>query len=253
MCDMVPLDPIRIVMSEIERAGKLSIRNLPWTCFSQEQLSEAVKTLVAEGSLVRMGEDVVPAKALTDAEEKIRAYLKETEKAVSPATLRSALCLEDSTFEYVLNSLVSKKEIESDDKGVRRVGIKDALSPEKAAIAEKLKRFLSNAAAPILLADIVSKIPGSKDILYYLRNHGEIVELPDTFFIDKAKFDEMTIFVKEKIGKDGQLSIQDLTSKFSLSRRPAVAVLTKCDQLFITQRRDNIRVAGRAFLANKKD
>ena len=252
MCEMLPLEPRRIVMAEIMMNGSLSTDSYPWTCFPKEQLSEAVSSLIKEGILVKLGEKIVQAKVLSDAEEKIKAYLKETEKAIPHATIKSALQMDDSVFEYVLNKLISKKEIESDDKDVRRAGAKEDISPEKTAMAVKIKKVLSEASAPVLLADIVSKIPGSKDVVYYLRNHGEVVDLPDTFFVDKAKFEEMVKFVREKISRDGQLSIQDLTTKFSLSRRPAVAVLTKLDQLFITQRRDNARVAGRAFFANKK-
>lgn len=252
MKETLPLEPRRIIMSEIKMNGSLSMNALPWTVFPKELLADSIKVLVEEGVIVRLGEQVVEAKALSDAAEKINLYLRETDKAVSPATLRSALRIDESVFEAVLADLVSKKQVESDETGVRRAGARENLSPEKATVANRIKKLLSENASPILLAEIVSKIPGSKDIVYYLRNHGEIIELPDTFFIDKTKFDEITDFVREKIGKDGQLSIQDLTAKYSLSRRPAVAILTKYDQLYITQRRENVRVAGRAFFASNK-
>ncbi|MBR6332273.1 MAG: SelB C-terminal domain-containing protein, partial [Dehalococcoidales bacterium] len=250
---MLPLYPRKVILEELAVRGALSTKDLPWTIFSDEMMREEILSLVKEGVLFQSGERVFMAGIIEDAENQIKTYLKDTKKTVPVATLRSALRLDDEIFDDVLKAMLSRKEIESDEMGIRRIGLTDDLAPEKAATARKIINLLKESTGPVLLADILSKISGSKDTVYYLRNHGEIIELTDTFFIDENRFKDMKQFVTETIQTKGQLSIQDIASAFSLSRRPAVAVLTKFDQLFITQRRDNVRVAGKAFYVGKKD
>ncbi len=250
---MLPLDPRRVIMEETAVRGSLLVKDLPWTVFSDEMMCDEIHSLVKERVLVKSGEKVFMAGVIEDAEKQIKTYLKDTEKNVPIATLRSALQLDDEIFDDVLSAMISRKEIESDEKGVRRIGVTDDLTPEKAEVARKIIKLLRESSGPVLLADILSKISGSRDTVYYLRNHGKIIELTDTFFVEENRFKDMKRFVTQTIQTKGQLSIQDLASEFSLSRRPAVAVLTKFDQLFITQRRDNVRVAGKAFCVEKKD
>ncbi len=250
---MLPLYPRKVILEELAVRGALSTKDLPWTIFSDETMREEILSLVKEGVLFQSGERVFMAGIIEDAENQIKTYLKDTKKTVPVATLRSALRLDDEIFDDVLKAMLSRKEIESDERGIRRIGLTDDLAPEKAETAKKIINLLKESTGPVLLADILSKISGSKDTVYYLRNHGEIIELTDTFFIDENRFKDMKQFVIETIQTKGQLSIQDIAAEFSLSRRPAVAVLTKFDQLFITQRRDNVRVAGKAFCVEKKD
>jgi selenocysteine-specific elongation factor len=250
---MLPLYPRKVILEELAVRGALSTKDLPWTIFSDETMREEILSLVKEGVLFQSGERVFMAGIIEDAENQIKTYLKDTKKTIPVATLRSALRLDDEIFDDVLKALLSRKEIESDEMGIRRIGLTDDLAPEKAETAKKIINLLKESTGPVLLADILSKISGSKDTVYYLRNHGEIIELTDTFFIDENRFKDMKQFVIETIQTKGQLSIQDIAAEFSLSRRPAVAVLTKFDQLFITQRRDNVRVAGKAFCVEKKD
>ena len=155
--------------------------------------------------------------------------------------------MDDVVFNAAIESLAADKEISLKGDAIARRGLKDELAPEKAEMATNVLRFMADSKAPVLLTDIILNHPGTKDIVYYLRNHGEIIELPDNFFADKKLFEEIKEFLSATIKKNGLITIQDLAAGYGFSRRINVSILTKFDQLGITVRQGNQRVPGRRF------
>ncbi len=161
-----------------------------------------------------------------------------------PDALRSALRLEPSTFEPVLDALVADGVLVWAENGAlclpdHRVRYTAA---QREAIAALLDAFDRAPNTPPTAAQAREMV--GDDVLVSLVERGELVRISDAVLLRPQVLAEWIAFVRGALEGGGSLTVADFRDHFSTTRRYALDFLERLDALGLTRRVGDARVLG---------
>ena len=114
------------------------------------------------------------------------------------------------------------------------------------ALQKKLEAVLrtwdSSPFSPPSREELVKQDSDYDLIATYLIQNGELLELRDGLLFRTSDFKTVAAKVEELIHQKGQISVSDVREALATSRKYAVPILEKLDQLGITKRKGDYRV-----------
>jgi len=151
--------------------------------------------------------------------------------------------LKPEIFNHLIDSLINSDKI-----GLKR-GILFLLSrkleissQQKVLISKILKILKDNPTNPPNEKMLISQITGSKEIIDFLIQEGEIVKLSDGILLESKNYDIMKNKLIDFLKINGSISIAQVRELLGLSRKYIIPLLNKLDEEKITQRKENVRI-----------
>jgi len=120
------------------------------------------------------------------------------------------------------------------------------LAEKQSPLAQKiLKKFEENRFSTPTKGELLEENPDYQKILIYLLQQGKLVELKEGILYTKEGFEEITKKIREFISQNGPSTVSQIREHLNITRKYAVPILEKLDELGITRREGDKRVLGK--------
>ena len=151
--------------------------------------------------------------------------------------------LKTEIFNYLIDSLINTDKIGLKKGRLFLLSRKPEISsPQKTLIYQILKTLKDNPTNPPDEKTLISQIAGSKEIIDFLIQEGEIVKLSDGILLESKNYDIMKNKLIDFLKKNSSISIAQVRELLGISRKYIIPLLNKMDEEKITQRKENVRI-----------
>lgn len=238
------LDLPNLILSELEQRDLVLRRNiLRASNFSQSQI-ESTLTELEKVRRIFLTENFVTDRSKW--EKVLTEIIKEVEKThekfpfrigLKSAELSGKLKIEENLLNEAIKHLVKDGKIVQKEAHLKLVSHQPKLSPEQKSLSQKiLQKFVANPLSPPTKEEILNEDPNYEDVLKFLIENDELVELKDGILFRKEDFAKIKSKIVEFIKKNGEATVSQLREYLSTTRKYMVPILEKLDQLGVTQR-----------------
>ncbi len=123
---------------------------------------------------------------------------------------------------------------------------KPQLAEKQSPLAQKiLKKFEENRFSSPTKGELLEENPDYQKILIYLLQQGMLVELKEGILYRKEDFEQIAKKIKDFIKRNGPSTVSQLREHLNITRKYAVPILEKLDELGVTRREGDKRVLGK--------
>lgn len=151
--------------------------------------------------------------------------------------------LKTEIFNYLIDSLINTDKIGLKKGRLFLLSRKPEISsPQKTLIYQILKTLKDNPTNPPNEKTLISQIAGSKEIIDFLIQEGEIVKLSDGILLESKNYDIMKNKLIDFLKINSSISIAQVRELLGISRKYIIPLLNKMDEEKITQRKENVRI-----------
>jgi selenocysteine-specific elongation factor len=258
--------PEERIAGEIAAAGAMGIpldeleKRLGQT---KADVAAALGTALDGGSVRRMGRNLLVGQTAIDAAgSRMKSILVEHQERqpLSWGLLKSELKsrLDRQVHPDLVDAWIQEREAAGElhvrDDRLRFGEDRLTLSPVHAAVRAKILADLDGRgfAAPTLkeMLESIGSPPGAEEILAHLLREGEIVRIPPDLLFPARKIAEMRTRVREYFTRQQEMSVASLKEILGVSRKQAVPLLEWTDRQRWTERRGDVRTAGKQLSEN---
>jgi selenocysteine-specific elongation factor len=242
-----------LILSELEQKDLVLRKNiLRASNFSQSQIES---TLIA---LEKAGKIFLTENLVTDRsrwEEMLNGIIKEVEKThqkfpfkigLRSAELSGKLKIEENLLGEAIRYLVRDGKVVQQEAYLRLPSYQPKLSLEQKKVSQKiLQKFVAHPFSPPTKEEILDEDSNYEEVLMFLIQGGELIELRDGVLFRKEDFEKLESRIVDFIKKNGEATVSQLREHLSTTRKYMVPILEKLDQLGVTQREGDKRVLAR--------
>jgi len=151
--------------------------------------------------------------------------------------------LKPEIFNYLVNSLMNTSKISLEKGIISLLSRKPKISSQqKILISEILKILKGSPTNPPNQKTLISQIAGSKEIIDFLIQEGEIIKLSDGILLESKNYDMMKNKLIDFLKLNGSISVAQVRELLGISRKYIIPLLNKMDEEKITQRKENVRI-----------
>jgi len=233
-----------LVTSAITWNQGVSPDRLLWSSnYSRSHVAEIVKILVDEMKLVTVGNQIYTAEQFEKIAQKLLDEVKRfhekypARRGVPKAELVSKSGKVSSMAELILDSLIGHGELKLSKAFVCSPGFSPKLKPDQERLRQDIiALFTSDPSNPPSRKQIESTSFAMKDIVAFMLDSGELVDLPGGFLLMGKDFDQIRQRIVAKIKSDGKVAVADVRELFGFSRKYGVPILEKLDSMGVTRR-----------------
>lgn len=151
--------------------------------------------------------------------------------------------LKSEIFNSLTDSLINRDKIALKKGIIFLLSRKPKISTQQKVIISKiLKTLKDNPINPPNEKTLISQIVGSKEIIDFLIQEGEIIKLIDGILLESKNYDIMKNKLIEFLKINGSISIAQVRELLGMSRKYIIPLLNKMDEEKITQRKENVRI-----------
>lgn len=224
--------------------------------FTMNEAEKIASTLEAEGKLIRTGGVLFAAARMNRIEKQLRKMVDEFINSnplvwgIKNQNLRSGLGLErEEIFDYLLEKGKEEGWLFT-RKGLVRTGSPEReFGSEQSRELESIEKAILQAGAEFLSEDQILSASGVGSnigrYLHILKERGMVAEVSDGSFIHCDNLRRIREKVSGHFGNNHEMAIGDFKGLTGLSRKYAVPLLEYMDMEGLTERKGNVRVAGR--------
>lgn len=232
------------------------------TGFSSRAVAEHVERACREGRYVRVGENrLLPKASYSHLSREVFRALSEIlaenplKTAVSPQEIRHRVdtAMDDATAEHILADLEARGTVGRDPAGYRLPDRVTALPRRQQEIVEKVMSYAKKLgwrtfAVGTFCDDHGERYPRPEvqKIVDYLTAQKTLVRLRDGRYMTREALEEVKEIVRNKILRDGSVTIADCTALFGFGRTRGISILDYLDSIGMT-----IRVGDRRVLSEQ--
>ncbi len=151
--------------------------------------------------------------------------------------------LKSEIFNSLTDSLINRDKIALKKGIIFLLSRKPKISSQQKVIISKILKILKdNPTNPPNEKTLISQIVGSKEIIDFLIQEGEIIKLIDGILLESKNYDIMKNKLIEFLKINGSISIAQVRELLGISRKYIIPLLNKMDEEKITQRKENVRI-----------
>lgn len=215
---------------------------------SEEQGARALRTLLAEGRIVLLGEEGPKAVLLTRNEwDRLAAESRKAAEAyhaqfplrmgIPKEELRSRLKIPPAHFNAVLERLVRDGVLIEEKALIRTPSHTIRLNPRQQAEAEAFLKSLARSP----FSPPAESVP-EPELLNMLIESRRVVRVNENVIFTAEAYDEMVKRIVERLRTAGKITVAEVRDMFQTSRKYALALMEHLDELKITRRVGDERV-----------
>ncbi|UCB52450.1 MAG: selenocysteine-specific translation elongation factor [Candidatus Zixiibacteriota bacterium] len=242
-------DPSDLILSELRKWGLLPKKEiLQASNFSQEQIQSGLKDLEREGKVLSIADYAADVMKWTETSERIVSEIEKTHKTfpykigAKLAEFSGRLKIEEDLLDQTVKHLVAEKKIVQQGVYLRLPDHQPTLSPGQKELSGRiLQEFAAKPLSPPTKEELLNLGPNYEDVLLFLIEHEQLVELKDGVLFRTDDFEKIKTRVTDFIGQQGAATVSQLRAHLNTTRKYMVPILEKLDQLGVTQREGDKR------------
>jgi selenocysteine-specific elongation factor len=242
-------DPSDLILSELRKWGLVPKKEiLRASNLSHEQIQSSLKRLEEEGKILSIADYAADVMKWTETSERIVSEIETTHKTfpykigAKLAEFSGRLKIEENLLDQTVKQLITEKRIVQQGVYLRLPDHQPTLSPGQRELSEKiLQEFASKPLSPPTKEELLNLGPEYEDILLFLIEQGQLVELKDGVLFGTDDFEKIKAKVTDFIGQRGAATVSQLRAHLNTTRKYMVPILEKLDQLGVTQREGDKR------------
>jgi selenocysteine-specific elongation factor len=243
------LNPADLILSDLAKEGLILKKEiLRASNFSSEQIRSGLDQQVKEGKIFSTQDFVADRDKWNRAAGQVISEITKTHQkfphkiGAKSAEFSTRLNIEPTLLEQMVKHLVKEGKIVQQGAYLHLPDHHAELSSEQTALSDKLLQELAaNPLSAPTKDEIISRGPESEQILSFLIEQDRVIDLKDGIVFRKEDFEKVKNMVVEFIQKRGPVTVSELREHLSTTRKYAVPILEKLDQLGITQREGDKR------------
>jgi len=248
----VNLDLRELVLTELKKNIFIKKDNLLINSnYAHSEIREVVESLKKEGEIITTNSWLIDKNYWQEQKTKFMNRLNQEYKLYPLQTdfpsnkFQSYFYyLKPEIFNYLIDSLINTDKIGLKKGTVFLLSRKPKISSQqKVLIFEILKILEDNPTNPLNEKTLISQIAGSKEIIDFLIQEGEIVKLSDGILLETKNYDIMKNKLIDFLKINGSISIAQVRKLLGISRKYIIPLLNKMDEEKITQRKENVRIS----------
>jgi len=255
----IKLDLRELILTELNKIIFIKKDNLLTNSnYADPEIREMVELLTKEGKVIATNYWLIEKNYW---EEQIKKFINQLNHEYELFPLQTGFplnkfqsyfyYLKPEIFNHLIEVLTNTKNIGSEKGIIFLPSIKPKISPEqKILISKILKIIKDNPLNPPDEKKLNSQIAGSKEIIDFLIQEGEIIKLNDGILLENKNYDMMKNKLIGFLKINSSISISQVRTLLGISRKYIIPLLNKMDQEKITQRKENNRIL---ILKNKDE
>ncbi len=239
-----------LILSDLARKALVLRKNiLRVSNFSQTQIESSLVELEKAGKIL-LTENLVIDRARW--EEVLNVIVKEVEKThqkfpyrigLKSAELPGRIKADENLLAEAISHLVKGEKIVQQGAYLRLSSHRPKLSSEQESLSRTiLEKFAAHPLSPPTKEEIMEEGRDYEDVLLFLVQEDELVELKDGILFRKGDFETIKRKIVGFIKQNGPATVSQLRGLLSTTRKYMVPILEKLDQLGVTQREGDKRV-----------
>ncbi len=248
------LKPSDLILSELRKEGSMLREDiLRSSNFSREQIRSCLDQLEREGKIFSLGDFVADVEKWRKASERIITQIERIHRmfpykiGAKLAEFSSRLKMKENWIERIINHLIAEKRVVQKGAYLCLPTHQPMLSDQQKKLSEQiLQRFARSPLSPPTKEEIQNLGAEYEEVLMFLIEQGQLVELKDGILFRKDDFERIKGRVVEFIRQHGEATVSQLREHLSTTRKYMVPILEKLDQSGITQREGDKRVLPKA-------
>ncbi len=242
-----------LVLSELSKNGYVDAGELlANSLYSSAEIAGCVDHLRGQGKLVSAGSYVVDSGYWLKQTNELLTILRREHRenplkeGISQAVLQGYLGLPKDAFDRLVAELVSSGQVVRSKDVVALVEHRPELSSEQGKVVSEIMALFSRSPhQPPIFKELAARYPGGGAVVRFMCQQQLLVELPQGVLLEREHYrrikEEITALLREK----GQVSIQDINSRFGFSRKYTIPLLSHLDREGITRRQGDVRVSAK--------
>ena len=247
----IKLDLRELILTELNKIIFIKKDNLLANSnYADPEIREMVELLIKEGKIMATNYWLIEKNYW---EEQIKKFMNQLNHEYELFPLQTGFplnkfqsyfyYLKPEIFNHLIEVLTNTKNIASEKGIIFLPSSKPKISPEqKILISKILKIIKDNPLNPPDEKKLNSQITGSKEIIDFLIQEGEIIKLDEGILLENKNYDMMKNKLIDFLKINGSISISQVRDLLGISRKYIIPLLNKMDQEKITQRKENNRI-----------
>ena len=247
----IKLDLRELILTELNKIIFIKKYNLLANSnYADPEIREMVELLIKEGKIIATNYWLIEKNYW---QEQIKKFMNQLNREYELFPLQTGFplnkfqsyfyYLKPEIFNHLIEVLTNTKNIASEKGIIFLPSIKPKISPEqKILISKILKIIKDNPLNPPDEKKLNSQIAGSKEIIDFLIQEGEIIKLNEGILLENKNYDMMKNKLIDFLKINGSISISQVRTLLGISRKYIIPLLNKMDQEKITQRKENNRI-----------
>lgn len=247
----IKLDLRELILTELNKIICIKKDNLLANSnYADPEIREMVELLIKEGKIIATNYWLIEKNYW---QEQIKKFMNQLNREYELFPLQTGFplnkfqsyfyYLKPEIFNHLIEVLTNTKNIGLEKGIIFLPSIKPKISPEqKILISKILKIIKDNPLNPPDEKKLNSQIAGSKEIIDFLIQEGEIIKLNEGILLENKNYDMMKNKLIDFLKINGSISISQVRTLLGISRKYIIPLLNKMDQEKITQRKENNRI-----------
>ncbi len=218
--------------------------------FSSDEIQSILGQLEKENKLFKIDNLTVSSDLWNNVLNQITELIQDEHKkhpfkiGIKIADLLSKIKFKQILADKGIEHLLSTNKIKKKDAYLHLPQHQPQLTPEQEEIAKNIAdQFVKTPSSPPTKEEFL-KEKGVAEVVAFMLQNEEIVELKDGILYRKNDFDKIKKSVVELIRRNGPCTVSQIKDHLKTTRKYAVPILEKLDQLDITRREGDKRVLG---------
>lgn len=246
------LDLSELILTELKKVHFLHIEDmLQASIFSQEEIETAINSLNKENRVIVTKNLIVDKgkweKLLSQILEKVNQEHKDKPytQGLRFSELASKVKFKEKLVSEGVEHLLSAKKLKQKEDFLALPEHQPQLT-QKQSLLEKeiLSKFEENPFSPPTKGELLEENLDYQKILFFLIQQERLIELKEGILYTKEDFQKITQKIKEFISQRGPSTVSQIREHLNITRKYAVPILEKLDELGITRREGDKRVLG---------
>jgi selenocysteine-specific elongation factor len=246
------LDLSELVLTELKKTDFLPVgRMLQASTFSQKEIETTVNSLSKEDKMVVIEDMVVDKgkweKLLSQILEKVNKEHRDKPyiQGLRFSELVSKIKFKEKLISEGVEHLLSLKKLLRKENFLALTEHQPQLTGKQSLLEKEiLKKFEENPFSPPTRGELLEENPEYQKILLFLLQQEKLIELKEGILYRKEDFEKIIHKIKELISQKGPATVSQIREHLNVSRKYAVPILERLDELGITKREGDKRVLG---------
>ncbi len=222
-------------------------------------LEEQLRDLLTAGKIIalkgREGETYLHREVYEEARQTIVGLVRQfhmqhpLREGISKEELRSRLArgVSPLLFAHLLSDLTETGEVAQDRDRVRLTAHRPQLSPEEAALTERLETRYRRAALHPPSMDAAFKEAGAdrkrgQAVFFRLVEQGTLIKIKDDLYVHRDAYEQAKALLLAHLAKHPSISVPTFKDLLGVTRKHAIPYLEHFDQIKLTRRAGDDRV-----------
>jgi len=239
-----------LILGELEKRNCFQPSELLQnTHFGEQEIRNELEKLKSQNLIVTISDGVVLSQKWNEISQRIQDELKTEHQKYSYklgltlAELASRLKIEERFLQARIDSLLKVRRIAQRGAFLCLADFQPQLSQSQKKVEQIIwDKFNSSPLAPPTKEELLKQNSEFETVLYFLLQQNQLVELTEGILFKSDEFEKIKNKVIELMQQKGKVTVGEVKEYLATTRKYAVPILEKLDQLEITKRVGDYRV-----------